>query len=208
MSTRLPRLAAYGVLAALLALFVGLFVESRRSAAVPSVDPKSDLIVSNRDRLRVCADIRVADQGQVTDRLTAGLGQVRRHPHWELTDFGDRTPALEGGCQAELPQDGVAKGVVVGPGVTARPGPYRTVVVVLGGEEADRLLGGQRAALAPYELMELKPGTTATVTQAVVVRDTFVGSPEFVKDYLTPAIGLHPEPGPNHEEDHHHETSS
>ncbi|MEU6078384.1 hypothetical protein [Micromonospora sp. NPDC047074] len=208
MSTRLPRLAAYGALAALLAIFVGLFVESRRSEAVPRVDPESDLIVSTRDRLRVCADIRVADQRQVTDRLTAGLRQVRRHPHWELTDFDDRTPALEGGCRATLPQEGVAKGVVVGPGVTARPGPYRTVVVVLGGAEADRLLGGQRAVLVPYELMEIEHGATATVTQAVVVRDTFVGSPEFVKDYLTPAIGLHPEPDPNHKEDHHHETSS
>lgn len=206
MSTKLPRLAAYGVLAALLVLVLGLFVEARRTEAVPRADPQSDLIVSTRDRLRVCADIRVADQRQVTDRLTAGLKQVRRHPHWELTDFGRRTPAVEDGCRATLPPDGVAKGVVVGPGVTERPGPYRTVVVVLGGEEADRLLGGQQAALVPYELMELDPGTTATVTQAVVVRDTFVSSPQFVKDYLTPAIGLHPEPDLNPKEDPHDET--
>lgn len=194
MSLRLPRLAAYGVLTALLAVFLGLFIESRLSAAVPQVDPESDLIVSTRERLRVCADIRAANQRQVTDQLTAGLRQVRRHPHWERTDFGTETPVLERGCRAQLPDDGVAKGIVVGPGITEHPGPYRTIVVVLGGEEADRLLGNQRAVLVPYELMKLDPGMTATVTQTVVVRDAFVSSPEFVKDYLTPAIGLHPDP--------------
>lgn len=194
MLLRYPRRTAYAVLAGLLAVVLGLVVESRLSPDVAHVDPGSDLIVSTRERLRVCADIRGADERRVTDQLTAGLRRVRRHPHWHLTDFGGDVPALERGCPARLPETGVSKGIVVGPGVTERPGPYRTVVVVLGGRDADRFLGHQRAALVPYELMELRPGMTATVTQAVVVRDTFVSSPEFTRDYLTPAIGLHPDP--------------
>ena len=203
MPRTLPRIAAYGAVAALVAVFLVLFIESRLSAAVPGIDPDSDLIVSTRERLRVCADIRATDERRVADQLTADLRQVRRHPHWDLTDFGSRTPALDRDCTARLPETGVTKGVVIGPGVTDRPGPYRTVVGVLADGDADRYLGTQRAALVPYELMELRPGTTATVTQAVVVRETFVSSPEFVKDYLTPAIGLHPDPDPDGKDDQH-----
>lgn len=204
MLLKYPRRTTYGVVAALVAVFLGLFVESRLSAAAPHVEPDSDLIVSTRDRLRVCADIRVPDERRVVEQITAGLDQVRRHPHWHLTDFGSKVPALENGCEARLPETGVAKGVVIGPGVTERPGPHRTVIVVLGDQEAERYLGDQRAALVPFELMELRPGMTATVTQAVVVRDSFVGSHEFIKEYLTPAIGLHPDPDGEEDHDHDH----
>lgn len=206
MLLRYPRRTAYGITAALVAVLLGLFVEARLSAAAPHVEPGSDLIVSTRDRLRVCADIRVSDERRVADQLTEGLKRVRRHPHWGLTDFGAGTPLLERGCSAQLPETGVSKGIVIGPGVTERPGPFRTIIVVLGDQDADRYLGDQRAALVPYELMELERKVTATVTQAVVVRDSFIGSPGFVKDYLTPAIGLHPDPD-GKEDQHDDETA-
>ena len=199
---RYQTLLPYGIAAALLAVFAGLFVESRLAAAQPRFQSDSGLIVSTRTDLRVCTDIRGPAPEQVTRQLIGALERVRRHPHWTRTGYGDAIPVLERDCAAvQLPDSGVAKGVVVGPGLTGNPSPYRTVIVVLDAETADRYLGDQPAVLVPYELMRVKTGVTAMVTQALVVRAFFLDSPEFAKEYLTPALGLHP--NPVQEEDHH-----
>lgn len=155
-------------------------------------DPTTGLLVSTRDELRVCvATIGQVDAARLDAKLSAALQVVRGHRQW--TDAGySEVPQPERRCTAGLPATGVAKGVVVGPGMTDDPGPYRTVVVVLDDVTASRSLGQQQAVLAPWELMLVRDREAATVTQAVVVRAAFLDDPRFALDYLTSAVGLDP----------------
>jgi hypothetical protein len=179
-------------------LIVGAFaaVAAGVHAATPPAhahfEPDSSLMVSTRDELRVCVDTQgPVDASRLEQRLSSGLGLVRQHPQWGVARYGERVPALERECAARLPAE-ITKGTVVGPGVTDDPSPYRTVIIVLDEASAKRYLGAQPAVLVPYELMKVSDHVAVTVTQAVVVREGFVGAPAFTAEYLTPALGLEP----------------
>ena len=157
----------------------------------PEFDPDSSLLVSTRTELRICLDTHgQVDADRAATELAAATAEVGGHPDWGPSGYG-AAPKVERGCPTTLPGP-LDRGTVVGPGVTATPGPYRTVVVVLDGPTADRYLADAPAALLPYERMLVGEHVTATVSQAVAVRADFLGRPGFAADYLTPALGLDP----------------
>ncbi|HEY0639155.1 MAG TPA: hypothetical protein VGD67_16005 [Pseudonocardiaceae bacterium] len=189
--TRYARIVLYPLAVAGLLVAVVLGVRTPESHA--EFVPDSGLLVSTRDALRVCVDTHGAVPGGAAEQVAAALGTVRAHPQWGAARFGD-VPAVERGCPATLPGP-LVRGTVVGPGLTDAPSPYRTVVVVLDEATADRYLGDRPAALLPYELMRVSDHVVVTVTQAVAVRAGALGTAEFTKDYLTPALGLDPSAG-------------
>jgi hypothetical protein len=196
-TTRSKGLSRFAKPALAVSLTVGAFaaVAVGVDAGTPAhahFEPDSSLMVSTRDELRVCVDTHGELGGGLDQALSAAVGTVRRHPQWGTARYGDTVPLLERGCATTLPSTGVTKGVVVGPGVTADPSPYRTVIVVLDEANAKRYLGDQPAVLVPYELMKLDDHVAVTVTQAVVARGSVVGTPAFANEYLTPALGLEP----------------
>lgn len=195
LSTRMSKFAKPALV---VSLTVGAFaavavgVHAGTPPAHAHFEPDSSLMVSTRDELRVCVDTHGKIRDGLDQTLSTAVGTVRRHPQWGTARYGDKAPPLERGCATRLPSTGIAKGVVVGPGVTADPSPYRTVIVVLDEANAKRYLGEQPAVLVPYELMKLDDHIAVTVTQAVVARSSFVGTPAFTNEYLTPALGLEP----------------
>lgn len=186
----LKKLTMYAGLVAGLALTIAAGVHVTAPAHA-HFDAGSSLLVTNRDELRVC----LVSHGAVPDKLGAqvhgALQTARQHPHWDVAGYG-AVPEPDGNCTATLPASGVTRGVVVGPGLTAEPGPYRTVIVVLDEANAERYLGDQPAVLVPYELMKTGEHSASTVTQAVVVRADVIDAPRFATEYLTLALGLDP----------------
>lgn len=157
----------------------------------PEFDGHSNLLVSTRTELRLCLDTHGAvDAASGTRALAAAVAGLRDDPRWEAAGYGD-APDVERGCATELPPQ-LAKGEVLGPGLTDHPGPYRLVVVALDEPTADRHLpAGASAALLPYELMQIGPHVQVSVTQAVAVRADFLDDPAFAAGYLAPALGIH-----------------
>jgi hypothetical protein len=193
MSRHLINTALYAGLAVALVATIAAGVHAVSSDEHAHFDPQSALLVSTRGELRVCLTTQgLVDAAAVADQLGAAFEVLRRHPQWQLSGY-DQVPKLEQGCPATLPPTGVSKGVVVGPGLTEEPGPYRAVIVVLNDHAAAGYLGEQPAVLVPYELMRIGERDAASVTQAVVVRTAFLNDPEFATEYLTPAVGLDPD---------------
>lgn len=167
--------------------------------AVAAFTQDSALLVTDRDRLRLCIELAPAaarTAPQVSDALLQALRRLRQHPDWERAGLGSETPAPELGCPgARLPAATLKVDQIVGPGRTTVPGPHRTAVFVLDDATARAVLGPRRAAFATFEFMCL-PGPNAhqcmEVTRALLARQDFVTTPEFVDTYLTLAIGLRP----------------
>ncbi len=185
---------AHGI-AMLLVVAVLIAARGQTVSAQPTWD--SGLLVNTRSSLRACMVTAPSLQGKASTlaaRLSRGFQHARQHKDWEGAGLGKAVPAIEAACTgAKFPTQLLEKGALVGPGVTKNPTPFRTVIFVLDNATADRVLGSDKhAGLYPYELMTVNEHEFVEVTSGLVVRESFLDSPEFVDPYLTLALGLEP----------------
>jgi hypothetical protein len=153
------------------------------------------LLVSNRSVLRVCLQTDASLSPRISDivaQLSTALGKVRQHKDWEAAGLGANVPTPEIGCGAKIPAKRISRFELIGPGLTATPGPFRTIIVVLDGKQADTVLGKRPTQFATFESMRVNNHVAAEVTSALVVRQDFLNSSDFAEIYLPAAIGLAP----------------
>jgi hypothetical protein len=181
-----------------MALVIAGFVAIEVQPASARLTLDRGLLVSTRDRLRVCvvtAPELSAASAAVTTKLAGALEHARRHKDWVAAGLGHAVPRPEAGCPgAKIPTTPVDRSdpQAVGPGLAHAPSPFRSAIIVLDDVQADKVLGARRAALVPFELMRADDDQLAEVTSALVVREDFLDSPEFLDPYLTVALGLEP----------------
>jgi hypothetical protein len=181
-----------------MALVIAGFIAIEVQPASARLTLESGLLVSTRDRLRVCVAVAPelsAASGAVTTKLARTLEQARGHKDWAAAGLGNAAPRPEAGCPgAKIPSTLVDRSdpQAVGPGLSHAPSPFRSAIIVLDRAKADKVLGARPAALVPFELMRADDDQLAEVTSALVVREDFLDSPEFLDPYLTVALGLEP----------------
>jgi hypothetical protein len=185
----LHALAMVVVFAAIMSL------RGQKVSAQPTWD--SGLLVNTRTSLRTCMVTApgLAAQGPaIAQRVARGFEQVRRHKDWERAGLGRSTPKVESACPgAKFPTKALEKGERVGPGLTTNPSPFRSAIFVLDDATADTVLGkGTNAGLFPYELMAVDEHEFVEVTSGLVVRESFLDSPDFTDPFLSLALGLEP----------------
>lgn len=163
----------------------------------PHFDVQSALLTSNRDALRLCVQESASLRGsaaRITERLSTGLKTVSAHPDWAAARFGSRTPTVERGC----PGPALAlerlepKESIIGPGLAVKPSRYRTFIHVLDERTADIVLGERQVDRAPAEFLRVDDHVLAEVSTALVVRESYLDSPEFAERWLAGAVGLMP----------------
>jgi hypothetical protein len=117
-----------------------------------------------------------------------------RHPLWEKAGFGQAPVRVQRGCPgAAMPSGRLeSKGAMVGPGVSARPSPFRTFVYIVDDAKAQEVLGEQPAIRARAELMKVEDHVLAEVSTALVVRASALGTSSFQETWLTTGLGLRP----------------
>jgi hypothetical protein len=185
-------------LAVVVAVTLGLLGPGRPSSAAAEFTSDNALLVTNRDRLRVCVELSPAlapaTAPRVSGELIQALQRLRQHPDWEAAGLGREVPPPERGCPGARRLTAPLRfDQVVGPGVTATPGPYRTAVFVLDEATARTVLGPRNATFAQFEIMCLPGGHLCPeVTRALLVRESFLTNVDFIDTYLTLAIGLRP----------------
>ncbi|HEX6289340.1 MAG TPA: hypothetical protein VFZ66_09130 [Herpetosiphonaceae bacterium] len=181
-----------------MAIVIAAFIAIEASPASAKLTLDSGLLVSTRDRLRVCVTTSPALAGAtaaVTTKLATALQAARQHKDWAAAGLGSAVPRPEMGCPgAQIPSTFVRRSnpQAVGPGLSSAPSPFRTAIIVLDAAKAERVLGERKAALVPFEMMRADNDELAEVTSALVVREDFIGSPDFLDPYLTVALGLEP----------------
>lgn len=181
-----------------MALLIAGFVAIEVQPASARLTLDRGLLVSTRDRLRVCVATTPelsAASAAVTTKLTQALEHARGHKDWVAAGLGNGVPRPEAGCPgAKVPTALVDRSnpQAVGPGLSHAPSPFRSAIIVLDRVKAEKVLGSRPAALVPFELMRADEDQLAEVTSALVVREDFLDSPEFLDPYLTVALGLEP----------------
>jgi hypothetical protein len=170
-------------------------LRGQQVSAQPTWD--SGLLVNTRASLRACmvtAPGLAEKAPAIAQQLSQGFEKVRQHKDWERAGLGRGVPNVERACAgATIPTRALEKGSVVGPGVTKNPTPFRTVVFVLDNATADTVLGtGVNAGLYPFEKMAVDEHEFVEVTSGLVVRESFLESPDFADPFLSLALGLEP----------------
>ncbi len=161
------------------------------------LDLDNALLVSSRDRLEVCLQVQpalAAQAVQLADRLRDDLALLRaHHPDWQIAGVDDFVVVI--GCPASATvaqpiDDKGTAGVVVGPGLQAKPSPFRVHVHVISDATATTVLGARSFARAIAELAVVDDHRVAEVSTALIVRVTALGSDGFRDDALAQSIGL------------------
>lgn len=193
--TKRRALLHLAAMAGVLGLAAGL-VGQGATPAHAELTQDNGLLVSTREDFRLCVDTTssTARAADVRAAVVAGVAQVQRHPDWKAA-FGAPSAgaraAVAPSCPTVRLPDRVDRTTVVGPGITDSPSPYRTWVHVLDDRTADRLLGpGVAAVNVSAELMRTDERNVATVSTAVLVRDSRLDDPAFRGGLLTEGIGL------------------
>ncbi|MCC6500800.1 MAG: hypothetical protein IT313_11100 [Anaerolineales bacterium] len=155
------------------------------------------LLVNDRTTLRVCFatdQFLTTRMIEISDRLFTALDQVRQYKgtDWLPAGFQEKTPIPESNCQVRIPSKQMLGFESLGPGLTDKPGPFRSVILVLSETSANRVLENKNADFATYELMQISDHVAVEVTSALVVRESSLENPEFIETYLPVALGLEP----------------
>jgi hypothetical protein len=127
--------------------------------------------------------------------LKSDLALLReRHPLWEKSGFGQAPVRVQLGCPgAAMPSARLeSKGALLGPGLSARPSPFRTFLYVLDDAQAQEVLGKEQAIRARAELLKVEDHVLAEVSTALVVRASDLGTPAFQETWLPTGVGLPP----------------
>lgn len=185
--------------AAMAIVLVGFIVIWPNSMVHAKVDLDSPLLVSTRESLRVCTTVDPkleAQRSEIAQRLTERMQQLQTtHPDWDkIYDKVISAPPFETDCTATIPTNLLdpADATVIGKGLVKNPSPFRAIVLVLDDDTADVVLGKLDVSHAAYEMMQVSEYEAVEVTNALVVRNSFIGTQEFVDQYLSVAVGLNP----------------
>jgi hypothetical protein len=156
------------------------------------------LLVAERRGLQLCVELAPSLEGQsqeLMEKLEADVAALgASHPLWERAGFARAPVRLQRGCPgAALPAGRLeSKGGMAGPGVTARPSPFRTYLYVLDDAQAQQVLGDEPAIRARAELMKVEDHVLAEVSTALVIRASALGTPDFQQTWLPTGVGLRP----------------
>ncbi|HEX8441122.1 hypothetical protein [Archangium sp.] len=156
------------------------------------------LLVAERKGLQLCVELEPSLEGRSQELLEALKSDVaaleESHPLWEKAGFGQAPVRIQRGCPgAAMPSGRLeGKGAMVGPGVSARPSPFRTFVYVLDDAKAQEVLGEQPALRARAELMKVEEHVMAEVSTALVIRASVLGTSSFQETWLPTGLGLRP----------------
>lgn len=185
--------------AAMAIILVGFTVIWTNSMVHAKVDLDSPLLVNTRDSLRVCTTVAPKLETQrmdVAQQLTERMQRLQTtHPDWDkVYDKVTSAPSFETDCTATIPTNlfDPADATAVGRGLVKKPSPFRAIVLVLDEDTADMVLGTLDVSHAAYEMMQVSEYEAVEVTNALVVRNSFIGTQEFVEQYLSVAVGLNP----------------
>jgi hypothetical protein len=187
-------------LAAMAVVILGaVFVAKLPSTAHAEVDNTSPLAVTIRTSLEVCAQVSSSlkgKQAQILNQLSKRMETLKNtHPEWN-TVYGSDTPApqFHSNCTVKIPTSQLDPGDMnaVGRGIITDPSSFRAVVLVLDDQMADTVLGPLDISHAVYEVMQVSEHEYVEVTNALVVRESFIGNPDFVDQYLSVAVSLNP----------------
>jgi hypothetical protein len=179
-------------MAAILAIAFAFQAQSNPVEA--KVDLTSRMLVTTRDQFRMCLQTSIADAGRrahIVEHLADSQSRIQQRPDWQRAPV--TVPPLEMDCGGvQLPDGRLERGVTVQPGVTTRPSVYRSMILVLDESEAESKLGAEGAILIPYEMMQIDDHNAVEVTSVLVVRESFLDSPEFNDWYYPIAVGMPP----------------
>ena len=156
------------------------------------------LLVGERTGLQVCVELAPSlkdRSGELLGALKSDLALLReRHPLWEKSGFGQAPVRVQLGCPgAAMPSARLeSKGALLGPGLSARPSPFRTFLYVLDDAQAQEVLGKEQAIRARAELLKVEDHVLAEVSTALVVRASDLGTPAFQETWLPTGVGLPP----------------
>jgi hypothetical protein len=156
------------------------------------------LLVAERRGLQLCVELAPSLEGrsqELMETLKADVAALEaRHPLWEKAGYAQAPVRLQRGCPgAALPAGRLeSKGGLAGPGVRARPSPFRTFLYVLDDAQAQEVLGDEPAIRARAELMKVEDHVLAEVSTALVIRASALGTPAFRETLLPTGVGLRP----------------
>ncbi len=163
------------------------------STATTGSSEADNPLAGSMDRSQIC--LYVSDQegkARIAEELRAALVQVRHHPDWGTVVGATDDLGIAGECEVRLPDGPLQRMASIGPGMVEAPGPWRTVVVVLGEPQATQILGENNLVRASYEMVKISEGEAVEATSALVVREGFLQSAEFITS-LAASIGLNPD---------------
>ncbi len=130
------------------------------------------------NRTVICLEVRgEVEREQATEELYEALDRL------SATMPATAKATIGEGCEVNLPDSGLDRFQNIGPGIVEAPGPWLTVVVVLGDTMADQLLGTENVNYASYEMMVSGQHDAGEVTSALVVRQGHLQDETFL-DYL------------------------
>jgi hypothetical protein len=187
-------------IAAMVAVVLAGVIFARTGSTVEAaVNPASPLIITTRANLQVCAQVAPALKSRniaIMSKLNQRMEALRAsHPRWnDVHGRASFAPVFSGACTVKVPTRLLdeADAAAVGKGFTTNPGPFRAVVLVLDDQTADVVLGKLNVKHAPYEMMQLSEHEAVEVTNALVVRESYVSTQEFIDQYLSVAVSLEP----------------
>jgi hypothetical protein len=187
------------------AAMLGVLVLGVRCAGLEEVESEhphllldNALLVAERTGLQLCMELDPAlksRSGELLEALKSDVAALKEnHPHWEGSGFAQAPVRVQLGCpSAAMPSARLeSKGALVGPGVSARPSPFRTFVYVLDDAKAQEVLGGEQAIRARAELMPVEDHVMAEVSTALVIRASDLGTSSFRETWLPSGLGLRP----------------
>jgi hypothetical protein len=156
------------------------------------LDLSSALLVTTRDRLRICMQVDPAlDAAPLASALRDDLARLRAHRDWVPAGLDRSAFEVVLGCPGPLldtPVDGKHPGAV-----TTEPSPYRVHLHVLAEARAATALGDLLFARAIAELAPVDHHRVAEVSTALVVRASALGTDDFRNLALAQSLGLRTE---------------
>jgi hypothetical protein len=187
------------IVAMVAVILAGVIYARSGATAHAAVDHNSPLLVNTRTSLQVCAQVAPAlksRSGEILGKLNHSMLALQAtHPSWsEVHGVTTAAPAFSSDCTAKIPTRLIdeADPNMVGKGFTTKPSPFRAVVLVLDDKTADVALGKLNVKHVAYEMMQVSEHEAVEVTNALVVRESFVDSQDFVDQYLSVAVSLDP----------------
>lgn len=169
------------------------------ATARAAYDHSSPLLVNTRSKLEVCAQVapKLKDKNiAITNKLNERMSKLKAtHPKWnDVHGKAAAAPAFSNSCTVKIPNQLIdeADPNVIGKGFTTKPSPFRAIVLVVDNETADIALGKLNVKHATYELMWINEHEAVEVTNALVVRESYLDTQEFVDQYLSVAVSLEP----------------
>ncbi len=194
------RISVFALALAAAVVLTVLVVRSQGASSQHAVRTNNMLLSGNRDRLRICIQAPSMAPGDISSavvEVNAALRLLTSHPNWKPAGLAVAPPAVEG--------DFRAKPYALQPGVTiiggktdytnaarvTEPSPYRVMVFVLPDDLLASKFPGSAKRTVAQEL-SCQEGVCSEVTTGLYLGMSELVSAEFLRSWLTVAIGLEP----------------